>query len=178
MFFSELAHFTDSSTGKLVTLDRKSGLIQWERRIGSPIVALYKLESEGIVSVPFTSVSKETLGNLLDQFNAPDSTNEIIGETKLFPTLYVGEHVHGLYAMPSLVDEQTLTIFPTSNGPLLIEGPNGQDNLHHINIESHHKHIHQQKDDDPLSIPRGKSGAKEKPSALLFGKCTLIICTL
>jgi serine/threonine-protein kinase/endoribonuclease IRE1 len=37
--------------------------------------------------------------------------------------LYVGEHEHGLYAMPSLVDEQTLTISPTSNGPLLIEGP-------------------------------------------------------
>jgi hypothetical protein len=35
----------------------------------------------------------------------------------------VGEHEHGLYAMPSLVDEQTLTISPTSNGPLLLEGP-------------------------------------------------------
>ncbi len=38
-------------------------------------------------------------------------------------TLYVGEHEHGLYAMPSLVDEQTLTISPTTNGPLLLEGP-------------------------------------------------------
>ncbi len=35
----------------------------------------------------------------------------------------MGEHEHGLYAMPSLVDEQTLTISPTSNGPLLLEGP-------------------------------------------------------
>lgn len=66
-----------------MTLDRKSGNIQWEKNIGSPIVAMYKLEGEGIVSVPFTSVSKETLGNLLEQFNAPESTNEIIGETKL-----------------------------------------------------------------------------------------------
>ena len=80
---SELAHFTDSSTGSLVTLDRKTGIIQWEKEIGSPIVAMYKLEGDGMASVPFTSVSKETLGNLMDQFNAPESTNEIIGETKL-----------------------------------------------------------------------------------------------
>ena len=26
------------------------------------------------------------------------------------PTLYVGEHEHGLYAIPSLVDEKTVTI--------------------------------------------------------------------
>ena len=38
-------------------------------------------------------------------------------------TLYVGEHEHGLYAMPSLVDQQTLTIAPAANGPLLLEGP-------------------------------------------------------
>ena len=66
-----------------MTLDRKSGVIEWERLIGSPIVAMYRLEGDGIVNVPFTSVSKETLTNLLEQFNMPDSNNEIIGETKL-----------------------------------------------------------------------------------------------
>ena len=81
--FLDLAHFTDSSTGSLVTLDRKTGVIEWERLIGSPIVAMYRLEGDGIVNVPFTSVSKETLRNLLEQFNAPESNNEIIGETKL-----------------------------------------------------------------------------------------------
>ena len=81
--FPDLAHFTDSSTGSLVTLDRKSGVIEWERHIGSPIVAMYRLEGDGIVNVPFTSVSKETLVNLLEQFNMPDSNNEVIGETKL-----------------------------------------------------------------------------------------------
>ena len=35
----------------------------------------------------------------------------------------MGEHQHGLYAMPSLVDKQTLTISPSNNGPLLLEGP-------------------------------------------------------
>ncbi len=81
---SELAHFTDSSSGTLVTLDRATGGIQWEKEIGSPIVALYRLEDDGIVSVPFTSVSKETLGNLLNQFGGEATdTKELIGETKL-----------------------------------------------------------------------------------------------
>ena len=33
-----------------------------------------------------------------------------MGETKLFHTLYVGEHEHGLFAVPSLVDEKTMMI--------------------------------------------------------------------
>jgi len=78
----DLAHFTDSSSGALVTLDRASGAIEWTREIGSPIVALYRLEGEGIVGVPFTSVSRETLTNLMSQFEAPDAKDSV-GETKL-----------------------------------------------------------------------------------------------
>lgn len=38
------------------------------------------------------------------------------------PTLYIGQHRHGLYALPSLVDSTTATI--SSNiGRLLLEGP-------------------------------------------------------
>ena len=73
-------------------------------------------------SIPFTSVSVETLENLVQQFRAPER-DEMVGETKLFPTLYVGEHEHGLFAVPSLVDEETLMISPAKNGPLLLEGP-------------------------------------------------------
>ena len=50
-----------------MTLEKNSGHILWERQIGSPVVALYKLIGDGIASVPFTSVSRETLGNLLEQ---------------------------------------------------------------------------------------------------------------
>ncbi len=80
-----LAHFTDSSSGNLVTLDSTTGAIQWERQIGSPVVALYRLEDDGIVSVPFTSVSKETMGNLFNQIGGsePSEAREVIGETKL-----------------------------------------------------------------------------------------------
>ena len=42
--FTDLAHFTDSSTGSLVTLDKHTGVVQWKNRIGSPIVALYLVQ--------------------------------------------------------------------------------------------------------------------------------------
>lgn len=38
------------------------------------------------------------------------------------PTLYIGEHNHGLYALSSLVDKNTVTI-STGHRPLLLEGP-------------------------------------------------------
>jgi serine/threonine-protein kinase/endoribonuclease IRE1 len=39
------------------------------------------------------------------------------------PTLYVGEHNHGLYALSSLVDKNTITISTGHTQPLLLEGP-------------------------------------------------------
>lgn len=39
------------------------------------------------------------------------------------PTLYIGERIHGLYALPSLVDQNTATIAFAQKGPLLLEGP-------------------------------------------------------
>ena len=41
---TDLGHFTDSSTGSLVTLDKLTGAVQWKVRIGSPIVALYLVQ--------------------------------------------------------------------------------------------------------------------------------------
>ena len=40
---------------------------------------------------------------------------------QLFPTLYVGEHKYGLFAVPSLVDKQSM-IAKNRHEPLLIEG--------------------------------------------------------
>ena len=44
ILFLDLGHFTDSSTGSLVTLDKHTGAVQWKVRIGSPIVALYLVQ--------------------------------------------------------------------------------------------------------------------------------------
>ena len=53
-----------------MTLDRKSGLVEWKLdKIGSPIVALFRVEGDGIIHTPFTSVSQETLSNLVSQFD-------------------------------------------------------------------------------------------------------------
>lgn len=88
------------------------------------------------------------------------------------PTLYVGEHDHGLFAMPSLVDEQTLTISPSSTGPLLLEGPQSEDYStlpSEINLEVVGGNDGIQT--DPLGIPLpSDTHSKDKSSVLLFGK--------
>merc|ERR1719167_933601 len=68
----DLAHFTDSSTGSLISLDKNSGSVQWETQFSSPVVAMYQLASDSIASIPFTSVSIETLDNLMQQFQSPE----------------------------------------------------------------------------------------------------------
>jgi len=166
----DLAHFTDSSTGSLISLDKNTGSVQWETQFSSPVVAMYQLASDSIASIPFTSVSIETLDNLMTQFQSPERRS-MIGETKLFPTLYVGEHEHGLFAVPSLVDEQTMMISPAQNGHLLIEGPRNVDVPPEIDIEvTDGKAGSSSKSGHPLynqqQIP------KDKSSVLLFENIT------
>ena len=101
----------------------------------------------------------------------------MIGETKLFPTLYVGEHEHGLFAVPSLVDKETMMISPAGDdnldhvvsnlflmpGYLQIEGPKNTDN----DWES--------KPSTDSNINEGTSQiAKDKSSVLLFGEFFMI----
>ncbi|KAK7794108.1 hypothetical protein R5R35_012602 [Gryllus longicercus] len=119
----ELVHFTASASGRTVSLNRRQGTLLWDQDYGSPVIAIYMVESDSLVSVPFTSVAEETMNNLVAHFSS--SPNPIIetDDMKLYPTLYVGEHHHGLYALPSLVDENTITIRSVPAGPLLLDGP-------------------------------------------------------
>ncbi|CAG9530018.1 unnamed protein product [Cercopithifilaria johnstoni] len=41
----------------------------------------------------------------------------------LFQTLYVGESIYGLFALPAFVDSHTITVVPKYLGPPLLEGP-------------------------------------------------------
>ncbi|XP_015588609.1 serine/threonine-protein kinase/endoribonuclease IRE1 [Cephus cinctus] len=131
----ELVHFTTSSTGRVVTLDRRLGTVLWELDLGSPVIATYTVSKEGLVTVPFTSVAEGTLDHLLKRFAAKPS------DIQLFPTLYVGEHRHGLYALPSLVDASTATI-SSKSGHLLLEGPlampNPQNNDNSVPLPADH----------------------------------------
>ncbi|KAL3995401.1 Protein kinase domain family protein [Acanthocheilonema viteae] len=40
-----------------------------------------------------------------------------------FQTLYVGESIHGLFALPAFVNSHTITVVPKYLGPPLLEGP-------------------------------------------------------
>ena len=73
--------------------------------------------------------------------------------------------------MPSLVDEETLTISPAANGPLLLEGPknlvSGSDNseISLSDIKDTKSNL-----DDPYDIPLDlEPGVGDKESVLLFG---------
>lgn len=108
----DLVHFTTSSTGRVVTLDRRLGRILWKLDLKSPVIAMYTVTKDGLLTVPFTSIAD----SLLEKFATKPT------DVQLFPTLYIGQHRHGLYALPSLVDLDTTTI--SSNvGHLLLEGP-------------------------------------------------------
>ncbi len=88
----------------------------------------------------------------------------------------MGEHEHGLYAMPSLVDEQTLTIAPSTTGPLLLEGPQNFQMPSEINLDtiSNKESANARRlfSDDPLGIPLGPEmpSGRDKSTVLLFGK--------
>ena len=76
--------------------------------------------------------------------------------------------ITGLYAMPSLVDEQTITIFPSSSGPLLIEGPKPE---FHIDSNPGIQGSDPNSNEDPLSLPGIVDIADPEKSVLLFGEC-------
>lgn len=55
--------------------------------------------------------------------HANDEEANVPQAKEFFPTLYVGETKLGLYAIPSMVNEKTITIAPKYLGPPLLEGP-------------------------------------------------------
>ncbi len=59
-------HFSSSSDGLVLTVDSVSGDILWERNFGSPIVAMYILEGDGLHRLPFTVIGMETLISLIE----------------------------------------------------------------------------------------------------------------
>lgn len=120
----EWLHLSSSATGLTVTLDREKGTLLWQKDLATPVVAVFLLGVEGLLSVPFTTVSEEALQNIVDYAHTGNKN-----DVKLFQTLYVGEHTHGVYAIPSLVDKHTATI--SSTAPInLLGGPIDDNNDH------------------------------------------------
>ncbi|XP_011874492.1 PREDICTED: serine/threonine-protein kinase/endoribonuclease IRE1-like [Vollenhovia emeryi] len=108
----DLVHFTTSSTGRVVTVDRRLGRILWKLDLKSPVIAMYTVTKDGLLTVPFKSIAD----SLLEKFATRPT------DIEWFPTLYIGQHRYGLYALPSLVDSDT-TIISSNIGHLLLEGP-------------------------------------------------------
>lgn len=58
---------TSSTSGKIVTMNRKSGGFLWERLdIKSPIIAIFLLGRDGFLSVPFTTVGDDVIDKVVD----------------------------------------------------------------------------------------------------------------
>ncbi|CAM6031442.1 unnamed protein product, partial [Sphagnum compactum] len=114
-------HVTSSESGSIVTMDRKKGGFIWEKDFSSPIIAVFLLGREGLLSVPFTTVSESVLQDVIQFAKEGDDKN-----FDLFKTLYVGEHSSGLYALPSHVgkDEPIISLEPNIK---LITGPSKDD---------------------------------------------------
>lgn len=65
----DFIHVTSSTTGKIVTMNKKSGNFLWQLTdeiYSSPIVAIFILTSEGFLSVPFTTVSENVIEKVID----------------------------------------------------------------------------------------------------------------
>lgn len=65
--FIDLVHFASSSTGKLLTLNRRTGDLLWEIDLNSPVIAMYLLSLEGLIKVPFSSLSNHTIHYLASE---------------------------------------------------------------------------------------------------------------
>lgn len=117
----EYLHVSSSESGAIVTLDRKKGTLIWEHDFSTPVIAVFLLGREGLLSVPFTTVSEQVLHEVSKFAKEGDDKN-----FELFRTLYIGEHSSGLYALPSHAGKDEPVISIESN-VRQIAGPNGND---------------------------------------------------
>uniref|UniRef100_A0A2M4A0B0 non-specific serine/threonine protein kinase n=1 Tax=Anopheles triannulatus TaxID=58253 RepID=A0A2M4A0B0_9DIPT len=113
----EFLHLTSSSSGLTATFEQKKGTPLWQKDLSSPVVAVFLLGSEGLLSVPFQTVSDEVLQEVNERAKSGD-----YDDLKLFETVYIGEAGNNLYAIPSLVDKNTATL-PSEPSINLLGGP-------------------------------------------------------
>lgn len=75
--FSDFIHLSGSEYGLTATLDRITGSYLWEFDTGSPVVAIYVLNKNGLLAVPFTTVSDDALSDILTntKLGAEDNMN-------------------------------------------------------------------------------------------------------
>ncbi|XP_042889377.1 serine/threonine-protein kinase/endoribonuclease IRE1-like isoform X1 [Penaeus japonicus] len=125
----ELVHYTSTGEGSILTVDQMTGSLLWTLDLESPLVAMYQLGPDGgLQAVPTTTVAPQTLNHFTKEFmhlthQAHDGSDALLIK-KLSPTIYIGECSSGVYAVPALVDTNTVTI-SRKESQLLLEGPPG-----------------------------------------------------
>lgn len=118
----EFLHLTSSSSGLTATFEQKKGTPLWQKDLSSPVVAVFLLGPEGLLSVPFQTVSEEVLREVNDRAAAEGS----LADLNLRSTVYIGETSNSIYAIPSLVDKNTVTL-PSEPTVNLLGGPKKSD---------------------------------------------------
>uniref|UniRef100_A0A8D0L493 Serine/threonine-protein kinase/endoribonuclease IRE1 n=1 Tax=Sphenodon punctatus TaxID=8508 RepID=A0A8D0L493_SPHPU len=126
----KMSHFVSNGDGLVVTVDSESGDVLWIQNYGSPVVAFYIWQREGLRKVMHTNVGIETLRFLtfmsgevgrITKWKYP-FPKETETKSKLTPTLYVGKYSTSLYASPSMVHDG-VAIVPRGSAIPLLEGP-------------------------------------------------------
>ncbi len=122
-------HFTSSSDGTLVTLDKANGALKWKLKLKYPITAMYRYERDQLYRINFGVYAAEALTgpnnnyrNLFKQqklednslINSGNTEADQVQDSTFISTLYVGFYENNLYALPSLAYNSNLN---------LIEGP-------------------------------------------------------
>ncbi|VVD04564.1 unnamed protein product, partial [Leptidea sinapis] len=127
-----------------------TGDLVWSHHLETPVVAAYLLDRDGLISVPFNSIGDDTLDHIMEDATTLRNGQGIKNSNIEFPTLYIGEHNHGLYALSSLVDKNTVTISTGQARPLLIDGPTSETKLQET-LEPF-KNVHYQLNDINLHV--------------------------
>lgn len=128
-------HFASSSDGYMVTIDKADGKVIWANNYGYPVIGMYVFgKGGGMHKVPLMNMAKETLtymlqnqngdislwGNML-QWGAKYSGAQT--ETSLMPSLYVGQYLNNLYAIPAMKHDGV----GSRQDILLLPGPSSGD---------------------------------------------------
>lgn len=82
MLVLEYLHFASSSSGRVVTINRRTNELLWELNLSSPLASAYLLE-DGLITVPFTIMSNHTLSNLAEELIELESYQPHPGYMKL-----------------------------------------------------------------------------------------------
>ncbi|NWJ11629.1 ERN1 endoribonuclease, partial [Crypturellus undulatus] len=130
----KMAHLASSGDGLVVTLDKESGEVLWAHNYGSPVVGIYVWHQDSLQRVPHRNVAMETLRYLtfhsqdirLVRWNQQALKDFSSAKTQLLPTLYVGKHAAGFYAVTSLV-HGGVALAPRGVTLARIDGPTTED---------------------------------------------------